>query len=138
VLRFLGMHVALSFLPGPPGTRSAARFGSVIFLRLRDTVRYRRGDLSQEAYTESRQAHTWLVAIVGLVPLLGAGAYLLSPQMRRCSYIVPLAFDRVLHRMPFRVYYRLRLHRFTVERAVAKNRPSLPPADTAAQTEAGK
>ena len=138
VLRFLGMHVALSFLPGPPGTRSAARFSSVIFLRLRDTVRYRRGDLSQDAYTESRQTHTWLVAIVGLVPLLGAGAYLLSPQMRRCSYIVPLAFDRVLHRIPFRVYYRLRLHRFTVERAVAQNRPTPPPADTAAQAEAGK
>ena len=128
VLRFLGMHVALSFLPGPPGTRSAVRFGSVLFLRFRDTVRFRRGDLSREDYGESRQTHTWLVAIVGLVPLLGAGAYLLSPQMRRCSYIVPLAFDRVLHRIPFRVYYRLRLYRFTVQRAVAKNRPHVPSA----------
>ena len=67
------------------------------------------------------------MAFVGLVPLLGAGPYLLSPQMRRCSYIVPLAFDRVLHRIRFRLYSRWRLHRFTVERAVATNRPDLPP-----------
>ena len=32
--------------------------------------------------------------------------------------MVPLAFDRMLHRLPFRLYYRRRLHRFTVERAV--------------------
>jgi hypothetical protein len=88
---------------------------------MHDPLRYHRGDISSEAYDESRHTHTWLVAIVWLVPLLGAGAYLLSPQMRRCSYTVPLAFDRVLHRRPFRVYYRWRLHRFTVERAVAKN-----------------
>ena len=93
-----------------------------------DRVRYQRGDISPEAYAESRQTHTWLVAIVGVVPVLGAGAYLLSPQMRRCSYMAPLAADRLLHRLPFRVYYRWRLHRFTVERAVAKNRPDLPKA----------
>ena len=56
--------------------------------------------------------------MAGLVPAFGAGAYLLSLQMRRCSCMVPLASDRMLHRLPFRLYYRRRLHRFTVERAV--------------------
>ena len=118
VLRFLGMHVAVSFLPGPPGTRSAARFGTVVVLRTRDTFRYNAGEISRAEYDESRQTHTWLVAFAGLVPAFGAGAYLLSPQMRRCSYMMPLAFDRMFHRLPFRLYYRWRLHRFTVERAV--------------------
>ncbi len=118
VLRFLGMHVAVSFTPGPPGTRSALRFGTVVALRTRDTFRYHQAEISREEFNESRRTHTWLVAIVGLVPAFGAGAYLLSPQMRRCSYIAPLVFDRMLHRLPFRLYYRRRLHRFTVERAV--------------------
>jgi undecaprenyl-diphosphatase len=117
VLRFLGMHVAVSFLPGPPGTRSLARFGTVVAMRTRDTLRYNRGEISRAQYDESRSTHTWLVAVIGLVPAFGAGAYLLSPQMRRCSFILPLAFDRVFHRLPFRVYYRWRLHRFTVDRA---------------------
>lgn len=130
VLRFLGIHVVVSFLPGPPGARSLARFGTVVGMRFRDTLRYQRGEISREAYDESRQTHTWLVAIVGLVPAFGAGAYLLSPQMRRCSYILPLAFDRVFHRLPFRLYYRLRLHRFTVERAVRSLSPIEEPSES--------
>ena len=118
VLRFLGMHVALSFTPGPPGTRSALRFGTVVALRTRDTFRYHQAEISRAEFNESRRIHTWLVAFAGLVPAFGAGAYLLSPQMRSCGYMVPLAFDRMLHRLPFRLYYRRRLHRFTVERAV--------------------
>jgi hypothetical protein len=86
-------------------------------MRTRDTLCYKRGEITRAEYDESRSTHTWLVAVVGLVPAFGAGAYLLSPQMRRCSFILPLAFDRVFHRIPFRVYYRWRLHRFTVDRA---------------------
>ena len=119
VLRFLGMHVAISTLLFlPPGSRSALRFGTVIALRTRDTFRYNAGRISPAEYDESRQTHTWLVAIVGLIPAFGAGAYLLSPAMRRSNYVVPLAFDRVFYRLPFRLYYRWRLHRFTVERAL--------------------
>ena len=52
------------------------------------------------------------------VPAFRAGAYLLSPRRRSCSYVVPLTFDRVLHRLPFRPYSRRRLHRFTIEGAL--------------------
>ena len=49
VLRFLGMHVGVSFTPGPPGppgTRSALRFGTVVALRMRDTFRYHQAEIS--------------------------------------------------------------------------------------------
>ena len=143
VLRFLGMHIALSFLPGPPGTRSLPRFGSTTTMRLRDTVRYRRGNMSRADYAESRRIHTWYVALVGLIPGFGAGAYLVAPQMRECSFLIPLAVDRVLHRIPFRVYYRWRLHRLTIgrldmtppEAAAADTSPTVSADDVLAATE---
>ncbi len=61
VLRFLGMHVAVSFTPGPPGTRSALRFGTVVALRMRDKFRYHQAEISPDEYSESRRTHTFLV-----------------------------------------------------------------------------
>ena len=115
VLRFLGVHVIISIpLRFPFG--SLARFAGVVGMRIRASVRYGRGEMTREAFEEARRTHTWYVAVIALVPGFGAGAYLVSPQMRECSFLIPLAVDRVLHRIPFRVCYRWRLHRLTVGR----------------------
>ncbi len=99
--------------------------------RRRDEVLKHHREISREEYNASRRTHTWLVALVALVPAFGAGAYLLSPQMRRCSYIMPLVLDRVFYRLPFHVYDRWRLHRFTVERVVRSVTPSEGPQESA-------
>ena len=94
VMRFLGMHVVISTLLFlPPGSRSALRFGTTVALRTRDKFRYHQGEISRAEYDESRQIHTWLVAFAGLVPGFGAGAYLLSPQMRRDGKLISLAVN---------------------------------------------
>ena len=110
-MRFLGMHVAVSFLPGPPGTRSLARFGLVLFFRYRASRQYATGDIDEEGLREAHDTHTWLVAFAALIPALGAGAYLLSPAMRRQGNLVPLFIDQTLYKVPFRLYERWPLHR---------------------------
>ena len=110
-MRFLGMHIAASFIPGPPGTRSLVRFGLVLFFRYRATRQYAAGMIDQDELQEARDTHTWLVAFVALVPGVGAGAYLLSPAMRRHGNLVPLFIDQAVYKLPFGLYDRWKLHR---------------------------
>ena len=127
-VRHLGIAVAISVpLRFPFG--SLARFGLVIYFRYRATRLYWSGEIDADAYRQARDTHTGLVALVALIPGLGAGAYLLSPAMRRSGNLIPLAVDQSLYRLPFGLYARLHLRRLTAwRRGVSDTAPAGAPA----------
>ena len=123
-VRYFGMLVAASFLPGPPGTRSITRFALVLYFRFRSARQFGRGQISEEEHRRAQRLHTVPVAVFALIPGLGAAAYLLAPSMRKSAPVIgALAIDGVAHKAPFRLYYRLRIDRLTayvVKRARAE------------------
>ena len=113
-LRFFGTLVAASFIPGPPGTRSFIRFAIVLTARSKAERAFGRGQIGAEEYQRAMRLHTIPVALFALIPALGAVAYLLAPSMRSSAPVLgALAVDRAGHKVPFRLYYRLRGDRLT-------------------------
>jgi undecaprenyl-diphosphatase len=129
-MRHLGTAVIISVpLRFPFG--SLTRFALVLGSRYRAGQRFANGEISERAYRESRETHTWLVAAVALIPGLGAGAYLLSPSLRRSGNLVPLAVDQTLYKLPFGLYSRLYLGRLVPTRLGLPKRPSIGVAEVA-------
>ena len=101
----LGAHMAMSIpLRFPLG--SLARFGWTVVARARAEWDALRGRKSLSA---ARQIHTVPVALLGLVPGFGAGAYLLAKPLRAHGALAVIVFDRLLRKVPARLYWRLHL-----------------------------
>ena len=99
----LGAHMAMSIpLRFPFG--SLARFGWTVGARAKAewaSLRRRR------PAGAARQVHTIPVALVGLIPGFGAGAYLLAKPLRANQALAVIVFDRLLRKVPARLYWRL-------------------------------
>ena len=107
-MRHLGMALAVSVpLRFPLG--SLTRFAMVLSFRRRARSAYQAGEIDEASHHSARETHTRLVALVALIPGLGAGAYLLSAPLRRSGNLAPLLLDQTLWHAPFGLYARLRL-----------------------------
>ena len=92
-MRHLGMAVAVSVpLRFPLG--SLTRCAMVLSFRRRARSAYQAGEIDEASYRSARETHTRLVALVALIPGLGAGAYLLSAPLRRSGNLAPLLLDQ--------------------------------------------
>ena len=109
VITHLGAHFAMSVpLRFPLG--SIARAGWTVVMRAKaEWAALRR----KQPAGSARQVHTLLVALVGLVPGFGAGAYLLAKPLRSNRELAVIASDRLLRKLPLRVYARLHLSALT-------------------------
>ena len=98
----LGAHFAMSVpLRFPLG--SLARFGWTLGARVRAQWRGLRGDPDAR---ERCTIHTVPVMLLALVPGFGAGAYLLAKPLRENRALPVIIFDRLLRKLPLRVYSR--------------------------------
>ena len=109
VMTHLGAHIAMSVpLRFPLG--SLARAGWTVVMRAKaEWAALRR----KQPAGSAREIHTLLVALVGLVPGFGAGAYLLAKPLRSNRALAVIASDRLLRKLPLRVYARLHLSALT-------------------------
>ena len=109
VMTHLGAHIAMSVpLRFPLG--SIARAGWTVVMRAKaEWAALRR----KRPAGSARQVHTLLVALVGLVPGFGAGAYLLAKPLRSNRALAVIASDRLLRKLPLHVYARLHLSALT-------------------------
>jgi hypothetical protein len=105
----LGAHMAMSVpLRFPLG--SLARAGWTVVLRLKaEWAALRR----KRPAGSARQVHTLLVALAGLVPGFGAAAYVLAKPLRSNRALSVIASDRLLRKLPLRLYSRLHLSALT-------------------------
>ena len=120
----LGAHMAISIpLRFPFG--SLARFGWTVVNRAKAEWRALR---RKGSATMARQVHTVPVALMGLVPGFGAGAYLLAKPLRAHRALAVIVFDRLLRKVPARLYWRLHLPALLTwfaQPAVRASRPSV-------------
>ena len=120
----LGAHMALSIpLRFPLG--SLARTIWTIVNRAKAEWRALR---HKGSATMARQVHTVPVALMGLVPGFGAGAYLLAKPLRAHRALAVIVFDRLLRKVPARLYWRLHLAALLTwfaRPAVKASRPSV-------------
>ena len=99
----LGAHMAMSIpLRFPLG--SLARFGWTVVARAKAEWAALRG---RKPVSTARDIHTVPVALMGLVPGFGAGAYLLAKPLRANRALAVIVFDRLLRKAPARLYWRL-------------------------------
>ena len=108
----LGAHMAMSIpLRFPFG--SLARFGWTLVARAKAEWAALRRSAGEGAARTARQIHTIPVALMGLVPGFGAGAYLLAKPLRANRALALIVFDRLMRRVPKRLYWRLHLSALT-------------------------
>jgi hypothetical protein len=109
VMMNLGAHMAMSVpLRFPLG--SLARAAWTVVLRAKaEWAALRR----KRPAGSARQVHTLLVALAGLVPGFGAGAYLLAKPLRSNRSLAVIGSDRLLRKLPLRLYARLHLSALT-------------------------
>lgn len=121
----LGAHLAMSVpLRFPLG--SLARFVWTLVARVRSQWPAIRGN--QEAREEC-SIHTVPVMLLALVPGFGAGAYLLSKPLRSNPALAAIILDRLLRKLPARLYERLHFIEFTTwlsrpDREVTRAKPA--------------
>ena len=105
VIGHLGAHMAISVpLRFPFG--ALTRAGWTISFRLRQEWRLLRGKGGDRSV---RETHSVTVAFVALMPIIGKFAYLTSKPLRSHRALIAIPFDRMLRKLPFRVYGRLHL-----------------------------
>jgi hypothetical protein len=101
----LGAHMAMSIpLRFPFGSLARAIWTVVNRAKAEWRALRRKGSA-----TMARQVHTVPVALMGLVPGFGAGAYLLAKPLRAHRALAVIVFDRLLRKVPARLYWRLHL-----------------------------
>ena len=114
VVRNVGAHLVLSLaLRFPLG--SIGRFAWVIGQRQRARQQLRDGLISRNDYAIARSIHSWPVALLSVVPLVGAAAYVASPVVRS-SGLSRIMLDQFAYQMPFSLYRRMHLARLTGRR----------------------
>ena len=108
VLVHLGAHMAISVpLRFPFG--SVARSLWTLTFRANIEVRALRGHRANGA----RAVHSLPVALLAAVPGVGTFAYLLAKPLRTNQSLVIIGFDRMLRKLPFRLYGRFHLSALT-------------------------
>jgi hypothetical protein len=107
-LNYIGVNMALNIVVFIPFLTSFIRFFWTLFLRLKAEIK---GLITRRAPHTERDLHTLKVAFFGLVPKLGAGAYLFSGPLTRNRGIFAVGIDRLLRKAPFGLYRRFRLER---------------------------
>ncbi len=133
VMAHLGAHVAMSVpLRFPVG--SVARAGWTVTMRIKaEWAALRKKEDPQAA----RQVHTLAVAIAGLVPGFGAGAYLLAKPLRTNRALVLAATDRLLRKLPLRLHATFHLSALTTWYAKPKRPRTRSRLATVSQAAAG-
>ncbi|MFQ6019488.1 MAG: hypothetical protein ACE5KW_01905, partial [Dehalococcoidia bacterium] len=108
VLVHLGAHMAISVpLRFPVG--SIARSLWTLGFRAKLEVRALRGHRANGA----RAVHSLPVALLAAVPGVGTFAYLLAKPLRSNRALAVIALDRMLRKLPFRLYQRMHLSALT-------------------------
>ena len=117
IARHLGAHMVLSvvIVIPIPGLRSAARFAWTLAFRLKALYALARGRITREEYRVARSIHTVPVMLIALLPAFGAIAYVASQTMVKKG-LGRLLVDQAAYKMPFGLYRRLGLARFTAPR----------------------
>ena len=125
-LKHLGAHMVLSvaIVVPIPGLRSLARAGWTLTFRVKGPFGLATRRITREEYRLVRSIHTVPVMILGLVPVVGAMAYAVSDPMLKGPGRMLL--DEAESKLPFKLYRRMRLARFTAPRAPAT--PNVTPA----------
>ena len=101
----LGAHMAISIpLRFPFGSLARSIWTVVNRAKAEWRALRRKGSA-----TMARQVHTVPVALMGLVPGFGAGAYLLAKPLRAHRALAVIVFDRLLRKVPARLYWQLHL-----------------------------
>jgi hypothetical protein len=101
----LGAHFAISIpLRFPFG--ALARFAYTIAMRLGAEAS---SLLGRHSVHEARRTHTVTVALVSLLPGLGRLAYLFAEPLRTNRLLLLVPFDRVMRKLPARLYDQLHL-----------------------------
>jgi hypothetical protein len=101
----LGAHMAISIpLRFPFGSLARTLWTVVARAKAEWRALRRKGSAAM-----ARQVHTVPVALMGLVPGFGAGAYLLAKPLRAHRALAFIVFDRLLRKVPKRLYWRLHL-----------------------------
>ena len=120
----LGAHMAISIpLRFPFGSLARSIWTVVNRAKAEWRALRRKGSA-----TMARQVHTVPVALMGLVPGFGAGAYLLAKPLRAHRALAVIVFDRLLRKVPARLYWRLHLAALLTwfaRPAVKASRPSV-------------
>ena len=116
VVKHLGAHMVLSVAIAIPipGLRSLARFGWTLSFRLKGLLGLATGRMTREEYRAVRSIHTVPVMFLALVPAVGAIAYAVSDPMLNGPG--RMLVDESASRLPFKLYRRLGLARFTAPR----------------------
>ncbi|MBI4312018.1 MAG: phosphatase PAP2 family protein [Chloroflexi bacterium] len=108
-LKHMGVHLVLSALLRFP-IGSIARFGWTLGAWLVSLVmRFRQ--TRRDAGSTRGNIHTPAVLLLSLLPGFGAVAYLAAGPLRN-KLLIRIMADQVAHKLPFRLYSRLRLERW--------------------------
>ncbi len=116
VVKHLGAHMILSIVIAIPipGLRSLARAGWTLSFRLKGLYGRATGKITKEEYRAIKSIHTVKVMLLALVPVVGAASYAVSDPMLKGPG--RLLMDESASRLPFKLYTRLHLARFTAPR----------------------
>ncbi|MCH8109399.1 MAG: hypothetical protein IIB15_04650 [Chloroflexi bacterium] len=105
--RHLGAHLVISVaLRFPIG--SLARFGWTLGFRVKARKDLSKGTITAEQYAAAKSIHSIPVMLISLIPGLGTIAYFASSTVRKTGFS-RLLIDQFIYKLPFRLYYRLRL-----------------------------
>ncbi len=108
VLGHLGAHIAISVpLRFPFG--SVARFGWVVFFRLRSEARALIRRESDDQLRGARKIHTLTVAVGSALPGVGTFAYIVAEPLRKNRPLLAVLLDEGLRKLPFGLYRRQHL-----------------------------
>jgi hypothetical protein len=138
IVKHLGAHMVLTVaiaipIPGP---RSLARSGWTLSFRLKGLFGLATGRITREEYRAVRSIHTVPVMLLALVSVVGAVAYAVSDPMLNGPG--RMLIDESASRLPFKLYRRLGLARFTAPtgKKAASTTVDLPPLTILAGQEA--
>ncbi len=127
LLKHMGAHLALTVAIAIPipGLRSLTRFCWTLAFRLRALYARGRGQITREQYQIACAIHSLPVMLLALIPAAGVMAYAASAPMIQGG-LGRLLLDQSAHKIPFGLYERLHLARFTAPRASGqkKEQPS--------------
>ncbi|HEY7269218.1 MAG TPA: hypothetical protein VH951_05280 [Dehalococcoidia bacterium] len=107
-LNYIGVNMALNVIIFIPFVTSFIRFVWTLILRLKGEIK---GLITHRAPHTERDLHTMKVAVFGLLPKLGAGAYFFSGPLTRNRGLFAVGIDRLLRKAPLGLYRRLKLER---------------------------
>ena len=133
----MGSHLVLSvaIVVPIPGLRSVARFGWTAAFRLKARYNLARGRITREDYRVARSLHSVPVMLIALIPGFGAIAYVASGTMVKTG-LGRILIDQSAYKLPFGLYRKLGLARFTLTRsqkaAGERTAPSMPDSAQAA------